>query len=192
MMISQRKDDDSSRNKPTASTEDELLSDIERLTKRVADIGQNATPFKAAGGAPSPPLPPARRTPLSAEEEARLRDLSDEGDLDAVSALLERRLLNPDACDFLGNTALHRCSAAGHASVAEALLGHGASAHAKNYMGARPLHEAASGGHTECVEALLAEEPRGGRQGNARAGGGDDDAETQMLVDATDSCESFS
>ena len=188
-MISQNEGDESSRNKPTVSTEDELLSDIERLTKRVADIGQNATPFKAAGGAPPPP--PSRRTPLSAEEDSRLRDLSDEGDLDAVSALLERRLLNPDACDFLGNTALHRCSAAGHASVAEALLGHGASAYAKNYMGARPLHEAASGGHTECVEALLAEVPRGGRRGNARAGDGDDDAETQTLVDATDSCESF-
>ena len=82
-MISQNEGDESSRNKPTVSTEDELLSDIERLTKRVADIGQNATPFKAAGGAPPPP--PSRRTPLSAEEDSRLRDLSDEGDLDAVS-----------------------------------------------------------------------------------------------------------
>jgi ankyrin repeat protein len=77
------------------------------------------------------------------------------GDAITVRALLEQGQ-DVNAATGDGMTALHAAAEAGHASIAEDLIAHGASVEAKTRIGSyTPLHLAALGGHPAVAEALL-------------------------------------
>ncbi|KAL2091905.1 hypothetical protein ACEWY4_011703 [Coilia grayii] len=77
-----------------------------------------------------------------------------DGDLGRVKSLLQKGT-NPDVRDNSGYTALHYASRAGHESVCELLLSHGACANPQTRGGATPLHRAAYCGHEAVVRLLL-------------------------------------
>jgi ankyrin repeat protein len=68
--------------------------------------------------------------------------------------LLLRGKAKIDTCDALGRSALHAAALAGHAHVAEALLGAGANPNLADRHATTPLMEAARCGATALVEAL--------------------------------------
>ncbi|CAL8359011.1 unnamed protein product [Boreogadus saida] len=61
---------------------------------------------------------------------------------------------DPNACDRLGRTALHRASMGGHLAVVCSLLDRGADVQSTDRLGSRPLHWACRGGRVEVVRAL--------------------------------------
>uniref|UniRef100_A0A0B7K5G7 Uncharacterized protein n=1 Tax=Bionectria ochroleuca TaxID=29856 RepID=A0A0B7K5G7_BIOOC len=74
-----------------------------------------------------------------------------------VSRLLEKNSIGIDSVDKRGDTAMLYASKAGHASVVNLLLAHGAEADKPSeYDGIKPLHGAAKNNHGEVVSILLA------------------------------------
>ncbi|CAL8366329.1 unnamed protein product [Gadus morhua 'NCC'] len=61
---------------------------------------------------------------------------------------------NPNACDRLGRTALHRASMGGHLAVVCSLLDRGADVQSTDRLGSRPVHWACRGGRVEVIRAL--------------------------------------
>ncbi|CAL8256447.1 unnamed protein product [Lota lota] len=61
---------------------------------------------------------------------------------------------NPNVCDKLGRTALHRASIEGHLTVVQSLLEKGADVHCKDRLDSRPIHWACRGGRVEIVTVL--------------------------------------
>ena len=78
-----------------------------------------------------------------------------EDDDPAGVALLLKHKARVGAVGRDGRTALHEAALAGHASIAEALLGAGATPAARDSRDRQPIHEAARGGHLGLLELLL-------------------------------------
>ncbi|XP_072538515.1 ankyrin repeat domain-containing protein 39 [Salminus brasiliensis] len=77
-----------------------------------------------------------------------------DGDLERVRSFLKNRT-DPNIRDQASYTALHYASRAGHQSVCELLLGHGACANSQTRGGATALHRAAYCGHLAIIKLLL-------------------------------------
>ncbi|XP_066500392.1 ankyrin repeat domain-containing protein 39 isoform X2 [Hoplias malabaricus] len=77
-----------------------------------------------------------------------------DGDLERVKSFL-RKGTDPNTKDQSSYTALHYSSRAGHRSVCELLLDHGACANSQTSGGASALHRAAYCGHLAIVKLLL-------------------------------------
>eukprot|EP00050_Salpingoeca_kvevrii_P004007 m.240152 g.240152 ORF g.240152 m.240152 type:complete len:208 (-) comp10925_c0_seq5:246-869(-) len=88
--------------------------------------------------------------------EDHLIEAAQEGRAAEVARLLQDGA-NVNCRDFLdGETPLHWASVAGHESVAELLLAHGADVHSTNTTGYTSLHRAASKGRLGVVRLLIA------------------------------------
>jgi ankyrin repeat protein len=91
----------------------------------------------------------------NSEMHTPLHKAASNGDFFVFAALLEAESEHKDARAKDGRTPLHMACEAGHAAVADALVGAGASIEAQDDAGSTPLCIASSCGHKSVAEALV-------------------------------------
>lgn len=87
--------------------------------------------------------------------DTKLHKAANQGDKDAITALLDAGEIDVNAEGAANRTALHRCCGGNHEACAKLLLSRKANINALDKSGRSPLHWACIGGHAACAKLLL-------------------------------------
>uniref|UniRef100_A0A669AYU6 Uveal autoantigen with coiled-coil domains and ankyrin repeats n=1 Tax=Oreochromis niloticus TaxID=8128 RepID=A0A669AYU6_ORENI len=85
----------------------------------------------------------------------RLMKAVERGEVDKVSAVLNKKGIIPTKLDVEGRSAFHLAATRGHLEVLNLILGHNVDVTASDAAGKSALHLASRNGHSQCVQKLL-------------------------------------
>eukprot|EP00746_Dinoflagellata_sp_MGD_P075045 gnl/MRDRNA2_/MRDRNA2_30236_c0_seq1.p1 gnl/MRDRNA2_/MRDRNA2_30236_c0~~gnl/MRDRNA2_/MRDRNA2_30236_c0_seq1.p1 ORF type:complete len:2959 (-),score=667.55 gnl/MRDRNA2_/MRDRNA2_30236_c0_seq1:52-7932(-) len=92
---------------------------------------------------------------LSVDERSELRTAAQQGDVNKIKELAERRAMLDQNLTEDGESAMHICASHGHTKALRALIARGAAKSRVDGLGRTPLHCAAITGHLEALQFLV-------------------------------------